>query len=133
MYRIALLIGLIIIVPLGYFVRFAQISGLALFSDVFGSIAYEIFWTLFVAFLYPKVSPEKAAFGVFLATCALEFLQLWQHPILVAARATLPGRLVFGNTFIWWDFIAYIPGGLISWFVLRTLKIKYGKPSINKG
>ena len=131
MYRIVLLIGIILIIPLGYFVRFAGVPGLALFSDVFGSVAYEIFWTLLVAFLYPKVSPEKAAFGVFLATCALEFLQLWQHPILIAARATLPGRLVLGNGFIWWDFIAYILGGFVSWFVLRTIKIKYGKKTRN--
>lgn len=120
-YRVALLISILFIVPLGYFVRFAQGFGLEWLYDLLGSVAYEIFWILLVAFIYPKASPLYTAIGVCLATCAIEFLQLWKPPILQAARATLIGRLVLGNTFVWSDFISYFVGSFAGWFWMRAL------------
>ncbi len=55
-YRIALLISLITIVPIGYMIRFHG-SAPEWLNDLFGSIAYEIFWILLVAFLFPQASP----------------------------------------------------------------------------
>lgn len=118
-YRIALLISMLIIVPLGYIVRFHGAAPEWL-NDLFGSIAYEIFWILLVAFLFPKASPLWAAVGVCLATCVIEFLQLWQPPFLQAIRATLPGRLILGNTFNWSDFPAYFIGSFLGWVWMRS-------------
>jgi glycopeptide antibiotics resistance protein len=126
-YRVALLIGMIILIPVGYTVRFSQITGLGWFVDMFGSIAYEIFWIFLVAFLYPKASPLWTAIGVCLATCMIEFLQLVQTPFLQALRATLPGRLVLGNTFLWSDFISYFLGSFLGWVSMRRLNIFYFK------
>ncbi|MEA5572069.1 DUF2809 domain-containing protein [Calothrix sp. UHCC 0171] len=120
-YRLALFISIIVIVPFGYFVRFSQGLGLPWLQDFLGSVAYEIFWILLVAFLYRQASPQKIAIGVFLATCGIEFLQLWQPPFLQAVRSTLIGRLVLGNTFVWSDFIAYFVGSLAGWLWLRSL------------
>ena len=39
-----------------------------------------------------------------------EFLQLYHAPWIEAARATIPGRLVPGNTFNWPDLSAYLVG-----------------------
>lgn len=119
-YRMALLISMIIIVPLGYVVRFHGLTP-EWFNDLFGSIAYEIFWVLLVAFLLPKASPLWSAVGVCLATCVIEFLQLWKPPFLQAIRATLPGMLILGNTFNWFDFISYFMGSFCGWVWMRSL------------
>ncbi|WP_377476943.1 MAG: DUF2809 domain-containing protein [Microcoleus anatoxicus] len=120
-YRIALLISITVIIPLGYLVRFSHGPTPAWFNDSFGSIAYEIFWILLTVFLWPQASLVWTAFGVCLATCGLEFLQLWQPPFLQAARATLLGRLVLGNSFTWSDFPPYFVGSLLGWVYVRWL------------
>jgi Protein of unknown function (DUF2809) len=120
-YRLALLISILFIVPFGYLVRFSQGLGLPWLQDLLGSVAYEIFWILLVAFLYPKIAPLGIAIAIFIATCGVEFLQLWQTPFLQAARSTLVGRLVLGNTFAWSDFIAYFVGSFAGWLWLVGL------------
>jgi Protein of unknown function (DUF2809) len=122
-YRLALLVSIIIIVPVGYIVRFAQEPGPAWLQDVLGSLAYEIFWILLVAFFLPKSSPFWTAVGVCLATCGLEFLQLWQPPFLQAVRATLPGRLVLGNSFTWSDFPPYFIGSFLGLIWMGRCKV----------
>jgi hypothetical protein len=120
-YRVGLIISLAIVVPLGYWVRFsAPLPGWL--NDALGSVFYEIFWILLVLLLYPAAFPRYAAIGVCLATCGLEFLQLWQPPWLQAIRATLPGRLVLGNTFAWSDFPAYFSGSFAGWIWVRVLR-----------
>lgn len=120
-YRIALLLSVLAIAPLGYVVRFSGF-GPSWFQDGAGSVAYEIFWIFLVALLLPTASPFRVAVGVCLATYGLEFLQLWQPAWLQALRATLPGRLVLGNTFTWSDFFSYFVGSLIGWLGLRSLR-----------
>jgi glycopeptide antibiotics resistance protein len=124
-YRFALLICIIIIVPVGYIVRFAKEPGPLWLHDFLGAIAYEIFWILLYAFFFPKASSRWTAIGVCLATCALEFLQLWQPPFLQAIRATLPGRLVLGNSFTWSDFISYFVGSFAGWLWMDLLRNKF--------
>lgn len=119
-YRLVLLVSMSIIVPIGYVIRFAQTSTLAWLNDAIGSIAYEIFWILFAAFLSPRTSLRAIAVGVCLATCGLEWLQLWHPPFLEAARATLAGRLVLGNTFSWSDFLPYVIGSWLGWLWARS-------------
>ncbi len=126
-YRIALLISIVFIVPFGYVVRGSQGLGLPWLHDLLGSVAYEIFWILLVAFLYPKASPKWTAIGVCLATCGVEFLQLWQPPFLQAVRSTLLGRLVLGTTFTWLDFISYFVGSFAGWLWLRGLIYAFRK------
>ncbi|MEZ2239252.1 DUF2809 domain-containing protein [Microcoleus sp.] len=121
-YRIALLISIIVIIPLGYVVRFSRGPAPEWFNDSFGAIAYEIFWILLTVFLWPQASLVGTAIGVCVATCGLEFLQLWQPPFLQAARATLPGRLVLGNSFTWSDFPSYFVGSFLGWVWVRWLR-----------
>jgi hypothetical protein len=114
-YRMALLISIAIVLPLGYLVRFSQGPAPEWFNDAFGSIAYEFFWLFLVLLLFPKASPFWVAIGVFLVTCAIEFLQLCQLQPLPALRANFVGRLVLGNTFNWPDFPAYFVGCALGW------------------
>jgi glycopeptide antibiotics resistance protein len=118
-YRLLLLVGILVIVPLGYAVRF---SGSNWLNDFLGSVAYEIFWVLLVALLFPKWPLANVAIAVCLATCAIEFLQLWQNPTYLALKRTWPGRLILGSTFFWGDFPSYFAGSLVAWIVARCLK-----------
>jgi hypothetical protein len=102
-YRIALFISTIAILPISYIARFSQGFGAEWLHDLTGSLAYEIFWILLVMVCVPKACLMRVAIAVFFASCAIEFLQLWKPPLLQAIRATLPGRLMLGNTFTWSD------------------------------
>lgn len=124
-YRLALFASILLIVPLGYLVRFAEGPGPAWLHDALGSVAYEIFWVLLLVLLLPTLAVERAAIAVFLATCGVEVLQLWQHPVLLAMRATLVGRLVLGNSFTWSDFPAYFVGSVLGWVWVRSLASRY--------
>jgi Protein of unknown function (DUF2809) len=108
-YRVALLLTIVLIVPIGYFLRFWTALPWWV-SDISGSLAYQIFWIALAQFCFPKFSIVKTAIGVFIFSCAIEFLQLYQPDWLQAIRATLPGRLVLGNTFLWSDFLPYAIG-----------------------
>jgi hypothetical protein len=121
-YRISLLLSIVLIVPIGYVARFSQGWISDSLHDALGSLAYEVFWILLVQFFYPKISPLRTAVGVCLATCAIEVLQLWQPPFLQAARATLPGRLILGNTFMWSDFPPYVLGSALGWMWITVLR-----------
>lgn len=121
-YRLALLISMSIIVPLGYVVRFYQGGGWL--NDAFGGIAYEIFWILLVVFFFPQASLSRTAVGVCFVTCGLEFLQLWQPPFLQSARATFLGRLILGNTFSWTDFPPYFVGSFLGWCWVLAFKLR---------
>jgi len=122
--RWVLFISLIFIVPIGYGVRFSQGWAPPWVHDFLGSVAYEIFWILLGMILWPQASPIWMAIAVFVATCGLEFLQLWKPPVLQAIRATLPGRLVLGNTFSWSDFPSYGVGSLAGWLWVRLLGVQ---------
>lgn len=121
-YRLVLLVSMSLIVPIGYVIRFAQAPTFAWLNDALGSIAYEIFWVLLGAFLSPQTALRAIAAGVCLTTFGLEWLQLWHPPFLEAARATLAGRLVLGNTFNWSDFPPYVVGSGLGWLWARSMQ-----------
>lgn len=121
-YRVALFVSTIAILPLGYIARFSQGLGAEWLHDIAGSLAYQTFWILLVMVCFPKASVMRVAIAVFLASCAIEFLQLWKPPFLQAIRATLPGRLVLGNTFTWLDFPPYFVGSVLGWAWVKALQ-----------
>lgn len=123
-YRLALLIGMILIIPLGYSVRFATGLGSPVFQDVCGSIAYQILLMFLFAFFYPRMNLVKVAIAVFVLSSAIELLQLWQPPFLQAIRATWAGRVLLGNTFLWADFPPYAIGSFLGWLCLKGLHRK---------
>lgn len=118
--RFALCLLITVLLGVGSFLlRGTSIDGLANFA---GGALYVIALIFFILTLAPKYSQRQyrtsiCAFALLL-TCAIEFLQLWHAPFLESIRATLPGRLVLGNTFSWIDFPAYILGTALGcWFM----------------
>lgn len=127
-YRIALLIGIALIIPLGYSVRFSTALKMPLLQDIVGSLAYQVLIMLMVAFFYPRTSLVKIAVWVWIASSVGELLQLWQPPLLQAIRSTWLGRVVLGNTFTLSDFPPYAMGSFLGWLGLKWLRRKMVHP-----
>ncbi len=121
-YRNIIFISLILTVTLGLATKFYEGMFAEWLNNSFSSIFYEACWILLVILIRPQLPPGLVAFWVFIVTSFLEFLQLWKQPFLQAIRATLIGRLLLGNTFVWWDFLYYILGCTLTWILLRYFK-----------
>ena len=130
-YRLALLISIAAIAPLGLMMKFYRGLGQEWLNNSFGGVPYEIFWILLVLFIWPQISAVWASVAVCIATCLLEFLQLWQPPFLQAIRTTLIGRLVLGNTFQWSDFSYYFIGSFFGWAWVRAIQHQILRANLN--
>lgn len=120
-HRIVLLAAVLITGVFGFWMRFkAPISPDA--RDNSGGVLYVVFFVLAVAFLIPLTRAWRIALAVFLATCALEFLQLWHPRWLEQIRATFIGRCLLGTTFGWSDFPPYAIGAVIGWALLLLIR-----------
>ena len=74
----------------------------------------DALWALMVfvgfGFLLPRASTLVVALLALTFSWGVEFSQLYHAPWIDAVRATLPGKLVLGNTFNWPDLLAYALG-----------------------
>lgn len=74
----------------------------------------DALWALMVfvgfGFLFPQASTRTTALLALAFSWSVEFSQLHHAPWIDALRATLPGRLVLGNTFHGIDLFAYALG-----------------------
>ena len=80
-----------------------------------------IFWCLAAGLFVRKGKASVIAGTVLIATCGLEFLQLWHPPFLQLVRHTVLGAIVLGISFTWTDFPYYIVGALVGWLWIRWL------------
>jgi Protein of unknown function (DUF2809) len=129
-YRVAILLRILPIFIVGLTSEFYSGPGQKFFNDYFGDFLYQAFLILLIVFIFPRVSPSKTAWGVFIFNCIIEFSQLWHPPFLQGIRATLFGRLFLGSGFSWEDFIGYILGCILGWILVVGLRAK--KPSMQK-
>ena len=87
----------------------------------------DALWALMVfvgfGFLFPRASTLIVALLALTFSWGVEFSQLYHAPWIDAVRATIPGKLVLGNTFAWPDLIAYavgvVVGALAEWRLRR--------------
>ena len=63
-----------------------------------------------LGFLLPRASTWVVALLALTFSLGVQFSQLYHAPWIEAVRATIPGRLVPGNTFNWPDLSAYLVG-----------------------
>ncbi len=76
--RLRTAIAFAVVVPFGFWVRFYEGPWGFWISNWGGGIAYEIFFVLLVFWIVPRPQwAGRIAAAVCVATCALEFLQLW--------------------------------------------------------
>lgn len=112
---------ILVITPIGFATKSYEGVGERWMHNYGGAILYEIFWCLVLFLIFKKLRPWLNAFYVFLATSLLEVAQLWHPPFLVSIRSTFIGRTIFGTTFVWLDFLYYVIGSLIGYFILIGL------------
>ncbi|MBN3035170.1 MAG: DUF2809 domain-containing protein [Bacteroidales bacterium] len=91
-----------------------------------GGFLYELFWCLLAFLLFPRLRPLNIALTVFIATCLLEILQLWQNPLIQQIRETFAGKILLGNRFNVWDFPWYLTGSLAGWGLMKRIR-RYGQ------
>lgn len=120
--RILCAAGLFLVIPLGLASKVYSGWGQGWVEGYSGDILFEMAWIFFIAGLWPRVSARKLSLWVFGMTSVVEVLQLWQPPWLQAMRATLPGKLLLGSTFVWADFFYYGLGCLIGWVALERFQ-----------
>jgi hypothetical protein len=85
-------------------------------SMLWALLIYWIASTIFPTVRLPAVATVAASL-----TAAVELIKLYHSPALDSFRRTLPGILLLGRIFSWWDILAYwlaiTVGALIDWSV----------------
>ena len=100
---------------------FRSSTGLGWIGNNLGGTFYVLAGIFLVLSLRPAASPVIVSVAVFIATCGIEFLQLWHPPWLEAIRATTPGRLILGTTYNTPDFAYYTLGLVAGILVARSV------------
>ncbi|MEJ2634488.1 MAG: DUF2809 domain-containing protein [Calditrichia bacterium] len=116
------LLSLAIVVPVGFYTKFYSGPGSGWVHDSLGGVFYEIFWCLSIFLFFPQINVRKIAIGVFVATCVVEFSQLWHPGFLEFLRQYFLGRTILGTSFSSSDFLWYAMGSLLGWSWLKGLK-----------
>jgi hypothetical protein len=79
-----------------------------------GDALYATMMYFMVRFCLLKAKIKKVAL-ISIGICfAIEFSQMYQAPWINNIRATLPGRLILGQGFVWKDLPAYVAGVAIA-------------------
>ncbi len=116
------LLSLCVVTLTGFSFKSYSGPGAWWFNDYGAGVFYEVFWCLVIFFLLPKKKhTTHIAASVFVVTCLLEILQLWQPPFLEQLRSTFLGAALLGTTFVWWDFPHYLLGCFLGWLWMRVL------------
>ncbi len=127
----ATMISLLIIVPAGFYSKFYSGPAANWVNNSLGGVFYEIFWCLLIFLFSERIRPWIIAVFVLTVTCCLEFLQLWNHPVLQFLRSCFIGRTILGTTFAWSDFPYYFSGCGIGLVWMMWLPKKSGRSKKN--
>jgi hypothetical protein len=119
---VVLSISIVVVVLLGFYSKLGYHGPAEHWvHDSFAAVFYEILWCLVITLLLPRARPAAIAIAVLIATCILEFMQLWHPPLLEWLRSFFLGRAILGSTFDWWDFPYYFLGSAAGWVWLRVV------------
>lgn len=116
------IIVLFIIIPLGLFSKIYSGTGQEWVNNKLGGFFYEIFWCLIFFIILPKSKPIRIVIGVFVVTCILEFIQLFDNSFLDIIRSNFIGRTIIGSSFTWSDFPYYLIGSVLGFLTLIKLE-----------
>ena len=112
---------LLLITPLGFYTKYYSGPASQWVHNSMGGILYVLFWSLFVSLFIAKPPVFKIATIVFLLTCIIELLQLWQPAFLMHLRSTFIGRTILGTSFSPFDFLHYFLGFILSIVLLKFI------------
>ena len=115
-----------------YAILFVLIIGLGLLSRTVsfiplfvGDMLYAMMMGALFRFVFISKSLSAVCFGSLMLCFSIECSQLLTYDWLMNVRATVLGKLIFGQGFLWSDLFAYIGGTLSFWvFVFRVERCK---------
>ena len=113
---------LLLLIPLGFYTKIYSGIGHEWVNNKLGGVFYEIFWCLVFYILLPKSKPFGIAVWVFIITCLLEFVQLFNNSFLEILRSNFIGQSIIGSSFAWSDFSYYLIGSALGYFILSGLR-----------
>ncbi len=116
------IVALVIITPVGFYTKFYHGPFEDMAHQYLGGFFYVIFWALLWSLTLPRARALTVSVAVFIATCAVEFLQLWHPPFLEYLRSFFIGRTILGTSFTWYDFPWYAAGSIAACFLLTGIK-----------
>ncbi len=93
--------------------------------DVSAAI-YALAWCFGLALMLWRWPPRAVGVGALAVCFAVELSQLWHPHWLEVGRATWPGRLVLGSTFMWSDLAWSVVGVGVGLIWLRCLPFARG-------
>ena len=120
--RILAIISLLIITPAGFYTKFYTGPASEWVNNSLSGMLYVIFWCLIMFLLFPRIRTWKIALGIFVVTCLLEFLQLWNPQFLNYIRSYFIGQAILGDSFTWSDFIYYLTGSAAGYLWIILIK-----------
>lgn len=130
--RFLIVLSILIVIPLGLSSKYYPGIGHKWVNDYGAAIWYEVFWCLVAFyFFYQAKFVRLIPIYVFVVTCLLEILQLWNPPFLALIRSHILGKLLLGTTFSWWDFPHYILGSFFGFLWLRKIFFMVNHPLKN--
>ena len=110
-------------VALGLGIRFVHVGLPWVVMKYGGSMLWAMMIYWIVSALLPAVSLSLAGLVTGAVAAAIEFFKLYHSPWLDAFRLTLPGVLLIGRFFSYWDILAYWFGILaavvLDWRIRR--------------
>lgn len=102
-------------------------SGLIPWPPALSNYGGDALWALMVfvgfGFLQPRASTLGNAMLALAFSWGVEFSQLYHAPWIDAIRATIPGKLILGNTFHLPDLLAYALGIALGAWAEWRLKV----------
>ena len=113
-----LFILLILLVPIGLGTKFYNGNNYFWINNSFSDVIYEIFWSILLFLLIPKMKLIVNIATIFIATSIIEFLQLVKTPYLLKLRSSFLGKTLLGTTFVPMDFVYYAIGCVLSFVIL---------------
>jgi Protein of unknown function (DUF2809) len=100
-----------------------------------GAMLYEVLWIALAQLIWLKARSWRIALCVFLATCGVELLQLYNPPWLVAVRQTFPGKMLLGtnNGFDPLDLLHYALGSALGLLIVARLRLAPAQDATRSG
>ncbi len=92
------------------------------FKDIFFVRAYlgDVFVMMLMYYFiqaFIKVNPTKLIIGLFIFSCAIEFLQYFHFGELIGFKDNKIAMIVLGNSFSWIDILCYFAGAVVLYFI----------------
>ncbi len=88
-----------------------------------GDVLWAVLFFFISRFIWIRKSLLSIAIITFAFAVAIECSQLYQAPWINNLRATFPGQMILGHTFLWTDILCYAVGvglaGLIAALIER--------------